>query len=76
MASIGACTFDDQQRIPHTIAILKKIQQPSNFVRFIERKEEEFDAGLLTNYQSFTNDVVVQYQKLKDDDTEGKFRGS
>ena len=69
-------SLSDSDKIPHALAIIKKIQQPSTFARFVERKEDEYDAGTLMNYQVFSQDVLLQYQKIKDTDAEHKFRGS
>ena len=66
----------DTDKITYALSIIKKIKQPTPFARFTERKEDEYDAGSLLNYNSFSQEVLLQYKKIKTDDPEHKFRGS
>ena len=67
-------TLDQSKRIQHTLNAYSKILQPELWAQWIRNQVEKFDAGNITNCQTFMNEAVLKYNKIISET--GKFSGS
>ena len=67
-------TLDQSEQIQHTLNAYSKILQPELWAQWIRNQVEKFDAGSITNCQTFMNEAVLKYNKIISET--GKFSGS
>ena len=76
LATTPTRTFDQGERIQHTLNVYSAIKQPSKWESWVHEQQNKFDEGLLTNSLDFQNSATLKFNKIRDDDKEHKFRGS
>ena len=69
------CTIGELQNIQHTLAVYLKVKQPVSWFSWVQRQQDNFAEGTLSNFLSLLNSAVIKYNKINWDN-EGDFGGS
>lgn len=62
------------ERVQHTLNVYLRILQPEEWAQWARNQADEFDAGAITNSQTFMNSAVQKYNKIME--KRGDFKGS